>query len=396
MPQSIFHGRRYSHRQGVLVLALFLAAPGACHRAERAPRTRPPVPVTAERAVIDSLPVIIEAVGTVTPMATVDIRSRIDGRLERVYFEEGQLVEAGDRLFEIDARPLRAALAQATANLARDEAQARTASSEERRYRRLLERGLVSRQEYEQRASNAEALAASVAADRAAVVSARVNLGYTRINAPISGKTGSLHITAGNVVKANDTVLVGIRQISPIYVTFAVPAENLPEIRRRTNLAEESKVLPVYAATPGAPESDVRPGMLTFIDNTVDTGTGTIALKATFANRDRALWPGQFINARLLLDRKDGVVVPAQALQTGQRGDYVFVVGSNMTAESRMVRVGVRAGERIAIEAGIKPGELVVTDGQLGLVPGAPVELRPEPHADTSWSGLWGESRPGT
>jgi multidrug efflux system membrane fusion protein len=396
MSQLSFYRPRYSHRRGVLLLALLLAAPGACHRAERAPRTRPPVPVTAERAVIDSLPVNIEAVGTVTPMATVDIRSRIDGRLERVYFKEGDLVEAGEHLFDIDPRPYRAVLAQATATQARDEAQARTAYTEERRYRRLLERGLVSSQEYEQRATQARALSATVAADRAAVVSARVNLGYTRINAPISGKTGSLQVTAGNLVKANDTTLVGIRQISPIYVTFAVPSEHLPAIRRRTNLTEDSKVLSVYAAAPGAPESDVRQGILTFIDNSVDTSTGTIALKATFANRDHSLWPGQFVNARLLLDRKDGVVVPAQALQTGQRGDYVFVVGSNMTAESRVVRVGVRDGERIAIEAGVQPGELVVTDGQLGLVPGAPVELRPEPHAESSWSGLWSESRPGT
>lgn len=396
MPQPTFCRYRYGYRRGTLLLALLLGALGGCHSVERAPRTRPPVPVTAERAVIDSLPVNIEAVGTVTPMATVDIRSRIDGRLERVYFKEGELVEAGERLFEIDSRSYRAALAQATANLSRDEAQAHLASSEERRYRRLLERGLVSRQEYEQRVSNAQALAASVAADRAAVVNARVNLGYTRINAPISGKTGSLQITAGNLVKANDTALIRIRQISPIYVTFAVPSEHLPTIRYRTDLAEESRVLPVYAAAPGSPVSDVRQGMLTFIDNAVDTSTGTIALKATFTNRDHVLWPGQFVNARLLLDRKDGVVVPAQALQTGQRGDYVFVVGRNMTAESRVVRVGVRDGERIAIDAGIQPGELVVTDGQLGLVPGAPVELRPEPHADSSWSGLWSESKPGT
>jgi multidrug efflux system membrane fusion protein len=354
------------------------------------------VPVTAERAVIDSLPVTLEAVGTVTPMATVDIRSRIDGRLERVYFKEGDVVEAGDRLFEIDPRPYRAVLAQVTATLARDEAQARTASIEERRYRRLLERGLVSRQEYEQRATSARALAASVVADRAAVVSARVNLGYTHINAPISGKTGGLQVTAGNLVKANDTALAGIRQLSPIYVTFAVPAEHLSVIRRRTNLAEDGKLLPVYAAAPGAPDADVRRGMLSVIDNAVDTSAGTISLKATFANRDHVLWPGQFVNARLILERRDGVVVPAQAIQTGQRCDYVFVVGSNMTAESRVVRVGVRDGERIAIESGVQPGELVVTDGQLGLVPGARVELRPEPHAESSWSGLWDESRPGT
>lgn len=382
MSQCMGHPRRYDYRRGILLLALLLAVPGACHRVERAPRTWPAVPVTVERAIIDSLPVNIEAVGTVTPMATVDIRSRIDGRLERVYFKEGDLVEAGERLFEIDPRPFRAALAQATAVLARDEAQARTAHIEERRYRRLLERGAVSSQEYEQRATQARALTATVAADRAAVVSARVNLGYTRIHAPISGKTGSLLVTAGNLVKANDTTLVGIRQLSPIYVTFSVPSEDLPAIRRRTNLTEGSKVLSVYAAAPGAPESDVHQGMLTFIDNAVDTNTGTIVLKATFANRDHSLWPGQFVNTRLLLDRKDGVVVPAQALQTGQRGDYVFIVATNMTAESRVVRVGVRDGERIAIEAGVRPGELVVTDGQLGLVPGTPVELRSEPHAE--------------
>ncbi|MGC4122556.1 MAG: efflux RND transporter periplasmic adaptor subunit [Myxococcales bacterium] len=325
--------------------------------------------MTVARASTRTVPVTLQAVGTVQPITTVLITPRVSGVLETVHFREGDEVPEGALLFQIDPRPFELALRQAQAALARDEAQARNAQIERERYRALMP-GLVSRQEYDTRVAAAEALQAAVRADRAAVEQARLNLGYSVLRAPISGRTGLLQVTAGNLVKADDTArpLVVIRQLSPIDVSFAVPGQRLQEIRERS----ADGTLRVAAGARAQ-------GELRFIDNAVDATTGTITLRARFANEDRSLWPGQFVDVRLHLSDLPGtVVIPSQAVQTGQRGeDFVYVVRPDQTAEPREVRLGPRMDDgQQAVLFGVRTGETVVTDGQFALVPGARVQLR--------------------
>jgi membrane fusion protein, multidrug efflux system len=278
-------------------------------------------------------------------------------------------VERGALLLEIDPRPFRLALAQEEAGLARDLAQAAYAHAELRRYEDLFARMLVSREDYEQRRTNASALDATVEADRAAVETARVNLGYTRITAPIAGRTGALLVQGGNIIKANDDKLLTLRQMSPIDVAFAVPAQRLAEIQRFQSKGD------LVVSVTSADGSALQVGKLRFIDNSVDPSTGTILLKARFDNEARALWPGQFLTVRLALTLlEEAVVVPARAVQTGQQGEYVFVVATNLVAESRAVQTGPRDNDLVVVTAGVRAGEQVVTEGQLGLVSGASVQ----------------------
>jgi multidrug efflux system membrane fusion protein len=332
------------------------------------------VPVSVQTAAKSSVPLEISVIGNVVPIATIAVKSRVDGQVQRVFFSEGQYVKKGEPLFQIDARPFRVALAQARANLARDAAQARNAELEEKRSSTLIRDKLISQQEYDQKSMQLETLRAAVQADQAMVDNAQVNLDYCAISSPVSGRTGSLQIAAGNLLKANsDPPLVVIRQISPIYVSFAAPAERLTEIRKYS----ERGALRVQVSQPGVNTAPTQ-GSLTFIDNTVDTGTGTIGMKATFANEDGALWPGQFARVSLFLsDLPDAVVVPARAVQAGQQGDHVFVVADGRTVQSRAVKTGVRFGELVVIEQGVAAGEQVVTDGQLNLVSGAKIEIKP-------------------
>jgi multidrug efflux system membrane fusion protein len=333
------------------------------------------VPVSVQAAIKSRVPLEISVIGNVVPIATIAVKSRVDGQIQRVFFGEGQYVKKGEPLFQIDPRPYRVALSQARANLARDAAQLRNAELEEKRALALIKDKLVSQQEVDQKSTQLETLRAALQADQALVDSAQVNLDYTAISSPIAGRTGSLQIAAGNLVKANsDPALVVIRQISPIYVSFAVPADRLPEIR---NFSERD-VLRVQASPTNTATAPTQ-GNLTFIDNTIDTATGTIGLKATFANEDSALWPGQFARVSLVLsDLPDAVVIPARAVQAGQQGDHVFVVTDGHTAQSREVKTGVRYGELVVIEQGIAAGEQVVTDGQLNLVSGTKVEIKPQ------------------
>ena len=383
-----------------LALALFLA--GCSDNAAGKARVQvPPVPVTVTDAVAKTLPVQLTAVGNAQAYTTVGIKSQVNGQIMEVRFKEGQDVKKDDLLFVIDPRPFEAALRQAEAalgqrqaevqqaqaNLERDQAQLDNAKVQERRYRDLVDRELIAREQYDQLRTNWAALEATVAADRAAVEnakastraaqanvdSARLQVAYTAIRAPIDGRTGNLLVQNGNIVKANDdNPIVVINQVHPIYVSFSVPEQNLTEIKKYYRTAG---VLHVIARLPRQQET-LAAGDLTFVNNAVDMTTAMIQLKATFANTDNALWPGQFLDVSLVLTSRTAIVVPSQAIQPGQKGPYVFVVKPDLTVESRQVVLGTRLGAETVIEQGVRAAERIVIDGQLRLVPGAKIEIR--------------------
>lgn len=332
-------------------------------------------PVTVSAAVQKDMPVVLKAIGTVEPYNTVEVRARIAGEITRIAFKEGQDVARQDLLFTLDPRSYQAALAGALADLARDKARLKSAQEDVRRYAELVAKDYVTSQAYDQMVANADALAATVAADEAAVQSARVNLDYCTVRAPLAGRTGNLFVKLGNVIKANEQTVFTINQIMPIYVSFAVPEEYLAEIRR---YAAEG-ILAVEAAFRNQNEHKFS-GELAFINNMVDGSTGTILLKASFPNSDKALWPGQFVNVSLkLATSRSAVVVPSQAVQRGQQGQYVFVVKPDMTVESRSVQPGQELDGEMVIRQGLEAGEQVVTDGHLRLFPGARVAVANKP-----------------
>ena len=320
-----------------------------------------------------TVPVEIRNIGSVDPYATVGIKSRLAGQLVQVNFQEGQDVKAGDLLFVIDPRPYEGALKQAEANLEKDKALAGKAQSDLTRYAELIKKQFVSQQDYDQAKATAESLGATVHADEVAVQNARLNLSYCYIKAPISGRTGSLLANQGNMIKDNaDTPMVVINQIQPIYVTFSVPEKNLPTLKQF--MAHEK--VRVKAIIPADPEQQEE-GVLTFINNTVDQTTGTIQSKATFANLSKRLWPGLFVNVVVKLTEEPNVIlVPSQAIQTGQQGQFVWVVNPDMSAEPRAVEVERSINSDVIVKTGLKPGDKVVTDGQLRLVKGAKVEIK--------------------
>jgi membrane fusion protein, multidrug efflux system len=366
-------------------------SPGASPGAEGAGRgagrgSGTPVPVLTARAEQKAVPVTVPAVGTVEATSSVQVRAQVTGQLTAVHFTEGRDVRQGDPLLSLDPRPFQVALLQAEAVLARDSATLQNAQAQQSRNDALFQKGLLSRDIYESQRATVAALAATVAADNAAIETAKLNLKYTEIAAPISGRTGALGAHVGDLIRANDTTpLVVINQLSPIYVTFSVPGRYLSDIRRY----QSQKPLGVGAAAPGAlapeaaagrgtdPESAQSPaarGTLTFIDNSVDATTGTIRLKATFPNGDGQLWPGAFVRVTLDLMTQEGViVVPVTAVQTSQDGQFVYVVTPDRTAEMRPVKMERQQGGEAVMASGISAGEEVVTDGQLRLVPGARV-----------------------
>lgn len=356
-----------------LALCALVATTASCKKQEAKPGGPPPVPVLIGAAEKRDVPMEISTIGTVEPFSTIAVKAQIGGTLIRVHFTEGQDVKKGDLLFTIDPRPYEAALMQAEAALARSTAQHENARAEERRYAELVKKGYVAQTQYEQVRTNADALAATVQSDRALAENARLNLGYCTIRSPLSGRTGTLIVHEGNLVKANaDSAMVTIHQIQPVQVAFAVPEKGLPEIKRRM-AGGTLKVEAFLSREDRAPIA----GRLSFIENTVDTATGTIKLKATFENRDRKLWPGQFVTAVLTLSvQKDALVVPTAAVQTGQQGTFVFVVKDDQSVEVRPFTAGLTYRDVTAVEQGIKAGERVVTDGQMRLVPGAKVEMR--------------------
>lgn len=359
----------------------------------------PPTPVTVAKAEVRDVPVQVKQIGSVEPVAVIAVKAQIGGELIKVLFREGDDIRKDQPLFEIDPRPYQQAInqtqaaiekdnaliAQAEANLARDRVQAANAKEQAQRYESLAKEGLISKdqnagyqttfnaQNESVRADEAaiNSAKASLNVDKAALETAKLNLSYCSIRSPIDGRAGSVLVQAGNLVKANDTALVNINQVQPVYVSFSVPEQLLADVRRASSgrsLAVSAIVSPEHSAA----------GQLTFIDNAVDNATGTIKLKATFPNADRALWPGQFVNVVMILRTLRGVtVIPSEAVQAGQQGQFVYVLKADQTVESRIVKPGQLIEGKVVIESGISPAETVVTDGQLRLVPGGRVRVVP-------------------
>lgn len=390
-----------SQRSLLMLLAvtvLALAFSGSCKRSPGGARSGPPpvAAVTTARALLKDVPIELRAVGNVEAFTTIDVRAQVGGQLTEVYFREGDFVRKGDPLFLIDPRPYDEAIRQLEANLARDRAllgqaeanlqlaiaQQKFALDQAERHRKLFEEGVISRQLADQVSTDAEVRAEAVRAAQAAIESARAAIrageaalanarlqrGYCSIVSPVDGRTGSLAVKPGNLVKANDLTLVTIHQVRPVLVAFAVPEGVLDEIKARMG----SDRLPVTARPQAGAETEE--GSLSFVDNQVDRTTGTILLKATFANPRMRLWPGQFVSVVLrLATRPNAVVVPAQAIQTGQSGEFVWVVRQDRTVEVRPVSTGMRVDQDVVIERGLEAGEIVVREGHLRLVPGMKV-----------------------
>jgi multidrug efflux system membrane fusion protein len=356
--------------------------------------------VTVAQATQKNVPVEVQVIGNVEAYATISVKAQVTGQLTAVNFHEGDFVKKDEPLFTIDQRPLEAALNQAQANLAKDEASlgqaqanmardsasAKYAEAQATRYAELFKSGIISRDQSEQLRANADAVAQAVNADKAAIESAkasigasratvenaRVQLGYTTIKSPINGRTGNLTVKLGNVVTANNMEMMTINQVEPIYATFAVPEAQLPAIKK---YMAEGK-LPVRAR-PQDEAGGEETGVLTFVDNAVDMTTGTIKLKGTFPNVDHKLWPGEFVRVVLrLTTQQNAVVVPNEAVQTGQSGSFVYVVKPDRTVESRTITTGARVDQDMVVETGLQPGETVVTEGQLRLAPGSRVVVR--------------------
>jgi multidrug efflux system membrane fusion protein len=368
----------------------------------------PAIPVSVAPAEREAVPVEVRAVGSADPFRTVQVKSQIAGELVGVRFAEGSQLRKGDLLFQIDPRPYQEALRQAVAavakdsaqlkqseaNLAHDRAQEKNAQAESDRYDELFKEGIAARNQHEQMRTAFEAMIESVRADEAAIESARaslesdraaaetakLNLSFCEIRSPVSGRAGNLLVHAGNLVKANgDNALVVINQIEPIFVSFAVPEHHLAAVRARMNGGGKL----VVEVSPGDAAAKTVQGYLTLIDNAVDATTGTIKLKAVFENRDHALWPGQFVNVVLRLETSEETVVPSEAVQSGQQGQFVYVVKPDRTVEFRPVAVGSTVGGKAIIEKGVAPGETVVTDGQLLLFPGARIQAVPASRVDS-------------
>jgi multidrug efflux system membrane fusion protein len=430
----------FPRHPGVPLAALLLAAVATLAGCSGSPseradaKTSPAgeaIPVSVSPVITKSVPVQLRANGTVQAIATVTIMSQVDGQIFRIHFTEGQDVKHDDPLFTLDQRPFEAALGQAEgnlardtaqreqaeaalaqsvaaekqaeANLARDTAQLENANVQARRYKELIDDGAVSKEQYDQVRTAAVAMEATIQADQAAVTSAkaairaaqattetiratmkadqavvqnaRVQLGYTDIRSPMEGRTGNLLVHVGSAVKARDSnsPLVVINQIHPIYVSFSVPEQSLADIRRYRAAGS----IKVDALIPGQEQSPVH-GELSFVNNTVDPSTGTIQLKATFPNGDNRLWPGQFLNVLLTLTTEpNAIVIPSQAIQTGQQGPYVFVVKPDLTVETRTIAPGLALDGETVVLKGLTAGDRVVTEGQIRLVPGALVEVKP-------------------
>jgi multidrug efflux system membrane fusion protein len=342
----------------LMVLAAFALAAGCSKPA--GPKATAAVPVLTAKAVEKNMPVRIEPppVGHIMPMLTVTIRPQIGGLISAVNFHEGQEVKKGDLLFTIDPRP-----AQAT--LAHDQAQLENAQIQFDREEKLFADKLISQDEFDTSKSARDTLAATVQADE-------LNLGYCEIRAPIDGRTGSLQFHEGNVVKSPDDVLLTINQIQPIYAAFAVSERYLPEIQKQMR----DRTLPVTASFENL-EGEPPAGELSFVDNSVDESTGTILLKATFPNNRSLLWPGQFVTISIQLDElTNAVVVPSQAVQVGQNGEFIYVVQADQTVEMRTVKTGVTFKNETVVQSGLKAGETVVTDGQLRLAPKKEVSVK--------------------
>src|SRR5438105_6372357 len=358
-----------------------LALAGAAGCGSRTGGAAPRVPVSVARAERRALPYELEATGTVEAIRSVDVTPQVNGTILHVKFGEGDEVARGQILFEIDPRPYRAALQQAEGALLRDLTQALSAAREAARYKVLAATNTVTQEDYEQKQSTADAAAAAVRSDSAAVGLARLSLEYATVRAPIGGRTGRLLLHEGNLVRAGSDALVSIIQLRPILIRFSVPAVNLPALRRRAGQAL------TVVALPARDSATAVQGVLSFVDNQVDTATGRVLLKGRFPNRDGTLWPCEFVSITLVLGtQSDAVVVPSQAVLQGQQGTYVYVVNNDGTASTQPVTVE-RTLDSLTIVAGLPTGALVVTDGQLRLTPNAKVDIRGGPTTETAGGG---------
>lgn len=355
----------------LLALLATAAAPGCGGGTKSAAAPAPP-PVIVSQAVRRTIPVSLASIGNVESVASVAVRSRVAGQILEVRIKDGADLVRGQTIFIIDPEPFRIAVEQAEAQLARDQALLDKAQRDLARYAKLVDKEYVTREQYESASSLAASQAATIQSDEAMAKEARLNLSYCTIAAPISGRAGSINLRAGNLVKANDDApLVTILKVEPVYVTFSVPEKYLAEVQARA----AASPLTVRAVARGE-KGDGHPGRLTFIDNTVDTTTGTIRLKAEFPNEDRGLWPGQFVQTSLILsEQKDALVVPSTAIQVGQEGSFVFVVLADGTAQPRPVVVDRMIGDETVLVSGLDGGESVITDGQIRVVPGAKVAV---------------------
>jgi multidrug efflux system membrane fusion protein len=362
----------------ILTSLVFTAGWGCSADSNEKTTARKSVPVVVGSVIRKSVPVQLSTMGNVQPSATVSVRSLVGGKIVGVHFKEGQEVRKGDLLFTIDSRAFEQAVRQAEANIAKDTAHAKNGRVQAERYKSLIEKELVSQEQYDQARTAAESFEAILLADKAALENARILLGHCSIRSPIDGRTGNLLVHLGNTIKDSDTfTLVVVNQINPVYVTFSVPEKNLLEIK---NYMVKDK-LNVEARIPNDARI-VEEGVLSFIDNAIDNTTGTIQLKGLFLNKAKRLWPGQFVNVTLTLSiQADAVVIPTKAIQTGQQGQHVFVVRSDQTVESRAITVDRVVNEESIIGKGLNPGETVVIDGQLQLVPGTKVEINKSPSA---------------
>ncbi len=344
-----------------------------CSRNDK-PARQAPAPVVVAEVVTKTVPYEIPSIGNVEAYRTVSIRAQVGGAVDRVLFREGQNVRRGAPLFLIDPAPYQAALDAAQAKLARDQVTASNLEESVKRYDELAKKDYITAQQHSDMRAQLEAMKATVRSDEAEVESAKLNLAYCSIAAPIDGRMGARLVDEGNVVRANsDNPLVVIHQIKPIFVRFTVPEKYLPDILKHSAATALTVTAHAPEETPGAHQ-----GRLTFIDNAVNSATGTILLKAEFSNKDTMLWPGEFVNVVLVLKQlENAVVVPAQAIGTGQQGDYVFVVKADATVELRPVTIAYRLDNDAVIDNGVQPGEKVVIDGQLRLRPGSAVVEKP-------------------
>lgn len=359
----------------VAVLTGLLCFSGCSKRspAQTGPRREggAPVPVTLAPVQQRTTPITVGSFGTVEACANVEVRAQVTGILEKVHFTEGQMVKKGDLLLSIDPRQPQATLKMAEASLAKDQAQLKNAEREAARQTELLKKGFASEDVYDQAVTAVETLQAALSADKAVIENAALQLDYCSIRSPVDGCAGRLLVHQGNLIKANDISVVTIRQIDPIYVSFWVQEQHLPEIQKHMGAGP----LDVSVTLPGLGEEAIH-GTLSFVDNTVDPNNRTIHLRATFANADRQLWPGQYVKVLLTIAQEpDSILVPSQAIQTGQSGRFAYVVKSDQTVEMRTIALKREIGNESVVE-GVKSGEVVVTDGQLRLVPGARIQAK--------------------
>jgi len=364
-----------------LVILMFGFAVSGCADKGKGSRRNASAPAPVHVAQVEHkvIPLTLDAIGAVEPSRTASVRSQVTGTLQKIAFQEGHDVQAGDLLFEIDPRPFQNALQSAEADLQRARVQLENAQAQSERYRALNTESAISKEQFQSIEDNARTAAAQVLSGEAAVANAKLQLDYCSIRAPLAGRTGSFGAHEGDLISSGSaTPLVIINQISPTYVTFSVPQQYLGELKRY----REAGRVEVMATPPGN-DPPHEEGELTFIDNVVDAATGTLRLKATFPNPSRNLWPGQFAVVRIVLASPEVISIPSAAVQNDQQGQHVFVVKADHTAEYRPITVERSTGNTAVISKGLNPGETVVIDGQLRVVPGKPVEVKPaEPAAD--------------